>query len=222
MKLSVIITAGGIGKRFSSTIPKQFLILDELPILMHTIKRFRDWNSDSEIILTLPKEWRGYWGELVLKHGFTISHQIVDGGKERYHSIKNALNFCSGAHVMIHDGVRPLVSSDTLSRSHEALNTHDAVVPYLEIKDSIRVINNGSSNAVDRQKYVTVQTPQCFTLKVVKKAYLGEYQEVFTDDASVVENSGVDIHLIVGNEENIKITTQKDLLTAMTILKNIK
>jgi 2-C-methyl-D-erythritol 4-phosphate cytidylyltransferase len=102
------------------------------------------------------------------------------------------------------------------------LNTHDAVVPYLEIKDSIRVINNGSSNAVDRQKYVTVQTPQCFTLKVVKKAYLGEYQEVFTDDASVVENSGVDIHLIVGNEENIKITTQKDLLTAMTILKNIK
>ena len=106
MKLSVIITAGGIGKRFSSTIPKQFLILDELPILMHTIKRFRDWNSDSEIILTLPKEWRGYWGELVLKHDFTISHQIVDGGKERYHSIKNALNFCSGAHVMIHDGVQ--------------------------------------------------------------------------------------------------------------------
>ena len=81
MKLSVIITAGGIGKRFSSTIPKQFLILDELPILMHTIKRFRDWNSDSEIILTLPKEWRGYLGELVLKHDFTISHQIVDCGK---------------------------------------------------------------------------------------------------------------------------------------------
>lgn len=222
MKLSVIITAGGIGKRFSSTIPKQFLILEELPILMHTIKRFSDWNSDLEIILTLPKEWRVYWSDLVLKHDFTIPHQIVDGGKERYHSIKNALNFCSGAHVMIHDGVRPLVSSDTLSRSHEALKKHDAVVPYLEIKDSIRVINNGSSNSVDRQKYVTVQTPQCFNLKIVKKAYLGEYQQVFTDDASVVENSGVDIHLITGNEENIKITTQKDLLTAMTILKNIK
>ena len=222
MKLSVIITAGGIGKRFSSTIPKQFLNLDELPILMHTIKRFSNWNSDLEIILTLPKEWRGYWSDLVLKHDFTIPHQIVDGGKERYHSIKNALNFCSGVHVMIHDGVRPMVSSDTLSRSHEALKTHDAVVPYLEIKDSIRIINNGSSNAVDRQKYVTVQTPQCFNLEVVKKAYLFEYQQVFTDDASVVENSGVDIHLIVGNEENIKITTQKDLLTAMTLLKNIK
>ena len=222
MKLSVIITAGGIGKRFSSTIPKQFLNLDELPILMHTIKRFSNWNSDLEIILTLPKEWRGYWSDLVLKHDFTIPHQIVDGGKERYHSIKNALNFCSGVHVMIHDGVRPMVSSDTLSRSHEALKTHDAVVPYLEIKDSIRIINNGSSNAVDRQKYVTVQTPQCFNLEVVKKAYLFEYQQVFTDDASVVENSGIDIHLIVGNEENIKITTQKDLLTAMTLLKNIK
>lgn len=222
MKLSVIITAGGIGKRFSSTIPKQFLILEELPILMHTIKRFSDWNSDLEIILTLPKEWRVYWSDLVLKHDFTLPHQIVDGGKERYHSIKNALNFCSAAHVMIHDGVRPLVSSDTLSRSQEALKAHDAVVPYLEIKDSIRFINNGSSEAVDRKKYVTVQTPQCFNLEVVKKAYLGEYQQVFTDDASVVENSGVDIHLITGNEENIKITTQKDLLTAMTILKNIK
>ena len=222
MKLSVIITAGGIGKRFSSTIPKQFLNLDELPILMHTIKRFSNWNSDLEIILTLPKEWRGYWSDLVLKHDFTIPHQIVDGGKERYHSIKNALNFCSGVHVMIHDGVRPMVSSDTLFRSQEALKTHDAVVPYLEVKDSIRFINNGYSEAVDRKIHVTVQTPQCFNLEVVKKAYLGEYQEVFTDDASVVENSGVDIHLIVGNEENIKITTQKDLLTAMTLLKNIK
>ena len=116
MKLSVIITAGGIGKRFSSTIPKQFLILEELPILMHTIKRFSDWNSDLEIILTLPKEWRVYWSDLVLKHDFTLPHQIVDGGKERYHSIKNALAICSEGQVMIHDGVRPLVSEDTLSR----------------------------------------------------------------------------------------------------------
>ncbi|MDG2154086.1 MAG: 2-C-methyl-D-erythritol 4-phosphate cytidylyltransferase [Crocinitomicaceae bacterium] len=222
MKLSVIITAGGIGKRFSSTIPKQFLNLDELPILMHTIQRFSNWKPEVKIILTLPKEWREYWDGLIEKHDFNIPHQIVDGGRERFHSIKNALNVCSDGHVMIHDGVRPLVSTDTLSRSHEALKTYDAVVPYLEIKDSIRVINNGNSEAVDRKKYVTVQTPQCFNLDVVKKAYLDEYQVAFTDDASVVENSGVNIHLIDGNEENIKITTQKDLLTAMAILKNIK
>ncbi len=222
MKLSVIITAGGIGKRFSSKVPKQFLNLDELPILMHTILRFSRWNPEAEIILTLPIQWCDYWDELTLKHDFTIPHQIVDGGKERFHSIKNALNVCSGSHVMIHDGIRPLVSSDTLSRSMEALKTHDAVVPYLKIKESIRVINNGRSEALDRKKYVTAQTPQCFNLEVIKKAYLEDYNEVFTDDASVVENSGVNIHLIDGNEENIKITTQKDLLIARTILNNTK
>ena len=123
---------------------------------------------------------------------------------------------------MIHDGVRPLVSQDTLSRSIEALKTHDAVIPYLRIKDSIRVISNGKSEAVDRKSYIAVQTPQCFTFEVIQNAYLKEYQAGFTDDASVVENSGVEIHLIDGNEENIKITTQNDLLIAGTILKNIK
>jgi len=222
MKLSVIITAGGIGKRFSSNVPKQFLSLEKLPILMHSINRFSQLDHDAEIILTLAKEWREYWDELTLKYDFTIPHQIVDGGKERFHSIKNALNICSGTHVMIHDGVRPLVSPETLSRSLEALKTYDAVVPYLNIKDSIRVINKDTSASVDRKHYVTVQTPQCFSLDVVKNAYLGEYQESFTDDASVVEGIGVDIHLIIGNEENIKITTQKDLIMATAILKNIK
>ena len=84
MKLSVIITAGGLGKRFSSKVPKQFLKLDELPILMHTIKRFSSWNPEAEIILTLPKEWREYWSDLIQKHEFTILHHVVDGGKERY------------------------------------------------------------------------------------------------------------------------------------------
>ena len=222
MKLSVIITAGGLGKRFSSKVPKQFLKLDELPILMHTMKRFSSWNPEAEIILTLPKEWREYWSDLIQKHEFTILHHVVDGGKERYHSIKNALAICSEGQVMIHDGVRPLVSQDTLSRSIEALKTHDAVIPYLRIKDSIRVISNGKSEAVDRKSYIAVQTPQCFTFEVIQNAYLKDYQAVFTDDASVVENSGVEIHLIDGNEENIKITTQNDLLIAGTILKNIK
>ena len=130
MNLSVIITAGGIGKRFSSEVPKQFLSLIGTPVLMHTINTFHNWGAMTEIILTVPKEWASYWEKLIKKHDFKIPHRIVDGGKERYHSIKNALDMCSGDYVMIHDGVRPLVDKGTLNRCRNALkNNKPLIIP---------------------------------------------------------------------------------------------
>ena len=219
MNLSVIITAGGIGKRFSSEVPKQFLSLIETPVLMHTINTFHNWGAITEIILTVPKEWASYWEDLTKKYDFKIPHRIVDGGKERYHSIKNALDMCSGDYVMIHDGVRPLVDKGTLNRCHIALKKNKAVVPFIELKDSIREMNRDNSISRDRKNYVSVQTPQCFNLKFIQKAYQGEYQDIFTDDASVAENSGMEIFLVKGNEENLKITTPIDFKIAESLIK---
>lgn len=219
MNLSVIITAGGIGTRFSSEVPKQFLSLMGTPVLMRTLNSFYNWNPMNEIILTLPTEWISYWEKLAKKHDFKIPHRIVDGGNERYHSIKNALDMCSGDFVMIHDGVRPLVDKGTLNRCLNALKNNKAVVPYIEIKDSIREVIGANSVSRDRKNYVVVQTPQCFDLKLIHRAYQGEYQEVFTDDASVAENNGLEIYLVKGNEENLKITTPIDFKIAESLIK---
>ena len=219
MNLSVIITAGGIGTRFSSEVPKQFLSLMGTTVLMRTLNSFFNWNPMNEIILTLPTEWISYWEKLVKKHDFKIPHRIVDGGNERYHSIKNALDMCSGDFVMIHDGVRPLVDKGTLNRCLDALKNNKAVVPYIEIKDSIRKLIGANSVSRDRKNYVVVQTPQCFDLKLIHRAYQGEYQEVFTDDASVAENNGLEIYLVKGNEENLKITTPIDFKIAESLIK---
>ena len=219
MNLSVIITAGGIGKRFSSEVPKQFLSLMGTPVLMRTLNSFYNWNPMNEFILTLPKEWASYWEDLIKKHDFKIPHRVVDGGKERYHSIKNALDMCSGDYVMIHDDVRPLVDKVTLTRCHNALKHNKAVVPYIELKYSIRELNRDNSISRDLKNYVSVQTPQCFDLKLIHEAYQGEYQDIFTDDASVAENSGMEIYLVKGNEENLKITTPIDFNIAESIIK---
>lgn len=222
MKLSVIITAGGIGKRFSSEVPKQFLELEGTPILMHSINAFALWSRNTEIILTLPKDWSDYWKELIEKHNFKTPHNVVDGGKERYHSIKNALNNCSGDYVMIHDGVRPLVNKSTLDRCITALQNNKAVVPYIKLKDSIRNVNGNKSKSVDRENFVSVQTPQCFEFNLINEAYLRDYQDCYTDDASVVEKNGVEIYLVEGDEANIKITTPIDLKIAHLFISKPK
>lgn len=219
MKLSVIITAGGTGKRFSSSVPKQFLPLLGIPVLMRTIDVFYQWNNKAQIILTLPKDWLEYWQELIQTHEFNIAYIIVEGGQERFHSIKNALESCNGDYVMIHDGVRPLVNEETLNRCISDLENKKAVIPVVVLQESIRVINENSSSSLDRKEYVRVQTPQCFSIEVLKKSYEGEYRDMYTDDASVVEASGNSIYMEQGNAENIKITTPLDFKLAEAILK---
>jgi len=219
MKLSVIITAGGIGKRFTSSVPKQFLPLLGTPVLMRTINVFYQWDNKVQIILTLPADWVEYWQNLMREHEFNVPHSIVEGGEERYHSIKNALDSCQGDYVMIHDGVRPLVNEETLNRCTSDLENKKAVVPVVVLKESIRSVKDNSSFSLDRNDYVRVQTPQCFSLGILKKSYNEEYREVFTDDASVVEAGGNKIYMEQGNAENIKITTRLDFELAEAILK---
>jgi len=219
MKRSIIITAGGLGKRMGSELPKQFLLLNDKPILIHTLERFFAFDQNAQIIITLPKEWQEYWKELLREHQITIPHDLIDGGQERFHSIENALKFCTGEQIAIHDGVRPLVKLETISRCFEGLQHAKAVVPVLDLKDSLRKGSHAHSEHVDRKNYYLVHTPQCFDAQTLIKAYAEGFQAHFTDDASVVEALGICPLLVPSNEENIKITSPLDLVISSVFLQ---
>lgn len=218
-EFSIIITAGGIGKRMGTTLPKQFLEIGGKPILIRTLEVFHAFDASAQLIITLPNEWIEYWKELLNTHNCSIPHEIVDGGKERYDSIKNALKSCSGTYVAVHDGVRPFVSFATLGTCFENVKSKYQVVPVVTINDSIRKVKGNESHAVDRKQFFRVQTPQCFLKTVLETAYKQAFHPEITDDASLVEQAGYPIYLVNGNEENIKITSQIDLILAEEIAK---
>jgi 2-C-methyl-D-erythritol 4-phosphate cytidylyltransferase len=216
----VIIVAGGRGKRMGGDIPKQFLPLKGRPLLMHTILLFFQFDSKLKIILTLPKEHLDYWELICKENQFSIPHKVVVGGETRFESVKNGLSAVdhSDGVVAIHDGVRPMVSNDTIERCFDCARKLGTAVPVITIMDSIRMKDKRSSVPVDRNQYYIVQTPQIFKIEMLLKAYQQNYSADFTDDASVVEKSGVKIELVEGNRENIKITTPLDMIMAETFL----
>lgn len=216
---SVIITAGGIGRRMRSSLPKQFILVNQKPILMYTIKIFYDYDPKIEILLTLPEDWRNYWEDLIREHDFKIPHRVVSGGKKRYDSIKNALTKCTGQLIAVHDGVRPLVEIDTIRHCFDEAEKSGAVIPVVPIVESLRKKNGLGTEIVNRKDFLIVQTPQCFQREVLLGAYQNPYHEGIMDDASLVEEAGHPIETIIGNESNIKITTQPDLKYAGMFLK---
>ncbi len=218
MKGSVIITAGGIGKRMGTDLPKQFLEIQGKPILLHCLEKFHSFDSTLEIIITLPADWMSYWTELLKTFHCEIPHRVSTGGQERFHSIQMALSQCTGDFIMVHDGVRPLVSHETIQRCIEGLAHSESVIPVLAVKDSLRVLTKGGSEMVDRNDYKLVHTPQCFKAELLKKAYQTSFHEGMTDDASVVGLIGPEPYLVKSNEENIKITTSSDLAIAAALL----
>lgn len=216
---SVIITAGGIGKRMKSSLPKQFLLVNEKPILMHTIEQFYHYDPKFELILTLPEDWHHFWEELMAEHDFQIPHRVVSGGEQRYHSVKNALNYCQGDYIFVHDGVRPVVDNDLIARCVQKLRKSDAVIPVVPVFESLRKNVDGHTVAVDRTEYIIVQTPQCFKREAILKGYEKDFHPGVTDDATIVEEAGYLITTVQGNKNNIKITHQADLKIAELLLK---
>ena len=215
---SVIITAGGLGKRMKSAFPKQFILLGNKPLLMQTIELFYEFDPPIEIILALPKDWVNYWQELQVEYNFKIPHTIVIGGEERFHTVQNALEKCTGKFIAVHDGVRPFVSQTLLKLCFDSLQQNSAVIPVLSIKESVRFLSGNKTEALDRNHYKLVHTPQCFKAALLKKAYQTSFQEGMTDDASVVGLIGPEPFLVKSNEENIKITTSSDLAIAAALL----
>lgn len=216
----VIILAGGKGERMKAVVPKQFLEIKGRPILMHTLEVFRNFDPEIQIVLVLPADQIDVWKSLCKKHAFTLTHTIECGGSTRFHSVKNGLTAVSiPSLVAVHDGVRPLVSVETISACFDAASEYGTAVPVIDAIDSIRKITENGSVSVNRSEYKFVQTPQVFDGELLIKAYRQEFSENFTDDASVVEAMGAKMHLVTGNRENIKITTEMDLILANQLMK---
>lgn len=220
MQKTVIIVAGGNGNRMRSDIPKQFLEIDNKPILMHTIEKFYQFDNLINIILVLPENHIKYWHAIVNKYNFPIHVSLIKGGETRFHSVKNGLALVEDGIVGIHDAVRPFVSFETIKAAYLLAELKGNAIPVISVNDSIRIINKETNNHIERDLVKIVQTPQCFDVKCIKNAYQQDFDPTFTDDASVLEKYGNEIFLSEGNSENIKITTPIDLKIA-NILKNL-
>ena len=224
MKKYVIIVAGGKGLRMGGEIPKQFLPIGGKPVLMRTVEAFYQAEAEIGIVLVLPHEQQDYWQELCHQYDFQIPYILADGGQTRFHSVQNGLRMIPDGEadvlVAVHDGVRPFVSAQVIQTCFDEAARQGAVVPVLDMVDSVRRLSDdGGSKAEDRSRLKLVQTPQTFRADILKKAYSQDFTELFTDDASVVEASGVFVSLVQGNRENIKITTPFDLKIAEALLK---
>ncbi len=216
---SAIIVAGGTGTRMGADLPKQFLPLIGRPILFWSIEAFHRFDPEMEIILVLPQEQRPVWERLCAKHEFQIPHQVVNGGKERFHSVVNGVNaVMHDGLIAVHDGVRPLVSPELISRCFMAAEDHDAAIPVVPIASSVREVLEHGNRPVERSRLRAVQTPQCFRSSLLKKAVELPYDPTFTDEATLVERLGVTVHLVAGEEGNLKLTTPVDLKVAEALL----
>lgn len=218
MKYYAIIVAGGKGLRMGGDVPKQFQLVGGRPVLMHTLQQFRNAIADLQIILVLPREQQDYWRELCRQYEFGVEHRVADGGQTRFHSVKNGLALIPDGEegiVGVHDGVRPFASADLIRRCYAAAVEAEAVVPAVPVVESLRHEERG---AIDRKGYRLVQTPQTFSIPLLKAAYRQAYLETFTDDASVVEAYGHRVAMIDGIRENIKLTTPFDMVVAEALL----
>ncbi len=218
-----LIVAGGSGLRMGSKIPKQFLEMRGMPILMRTITAFHNYSAKVEIVVVLPKSHLKLWGSLCKHHNFHVSHLVVPGGENRFQSVKAGLEkIPDGGLVAIHDGVRPVINSALIKTSFTIASNTGSAVPVIPLNESLRKLDNDNSNQqCDRDLYRLVQTPQTFEVKAIKEAYLQAEHQEFTDDAGVWEASGRKVTLFDGYQGNIKITTIQDLVLAEVLLKFI-
>lgn len=219
LKEYALIVAGGKGTRMKTKLPKQFLELNGLPVLMHTINAFYRYNENTEVILVLPEDDFQLWEELCTKHQYRKNIKLQKGGDSRFQSVRNGLSLIEGEGlVAIHDGVRPLVSEDIIGASYRLAAVHDSAVAAVRLKESIRMTDQDNTKAMDRSRFRLIQTPQTFKTRLIKQAYEGKEDISLTDDASVAERAGHIISLFEGSYENIKITTPEDLVVAKALM----
>lgn len=222
--LFIIIVAGGAGTRMGGTIPKQFLHLQGRAVIRHTMERFNKALPEAQQIIVLPQDHLTTFEQTLEQDPTTAHYQVTTGGETRFQSVKNGLQQIpdSAGVVGVHDAVRPLVSTDVIQNAFAIAAEEGNAIPAIPLKDSIRQMEGPQSRAVDRGLFRLIQTPQCFQVHQLKKAYERPFSKSFTDDASVVEAAGYTIHLVIGNEENIKITSPIDIPLAEVLLPGLR
>ena len=219
MKKTAIIVAAGNGSRMKSDIPKQFLLLKKKPVLYYSIKAFLDAFDVINIILVLPEEHIAKGQEIIDGFFDSSKFKIIGGGRTRFHSVQNGLSLVvEESIIFVHDGVRCFVTKDLIHRCYDSAIEFGTAVPVIDSVDSLRMITKNGNKIIDRKKIKLVQTPQAFHSKILLSAFAIDYKENFTDEASVVEAFGININLIEGEKNNIKITTPQDIELAKVLL----
>ena len=222
MKKIAIIAAGGSGSRMNATVPKQFLLLNNKPILYYTINTFFESYADIKIILVLQKEFIDKGKELAETFFHDKQIEIIAGGSTRFYSVQKGLqSIKEEAIVFVHDGIRCLVNKELIHRCYEAALEFGSAIPVIDAKESLRILKDNGSEALERSMIKIVQTPQVFKSSILLSAYKTDYKDGFTDEASVIEATGQKIHLVKGDEHNIKITHPIDLIMAEEFLKSL-
>ncbi len=219
MRKFAVIAAGGSGARMNLDLPKQFVVIDKKPLLMHSIEAFLHYDPYIELVVVLPEAFFSLWEKACKESNFTHKHTLAIGGPTRFHSVKSGLKHIpSGVLVAIHDGARPLVSKTTIQNTFFFAEKYGNAIAAIEVSDSLRIKDHALSKPLPRRQVRIVQTPQCFKSDLIKDAYNQNYHEDYTDDATVLESKGHTIRLVEGNKENIKVTTQEDLVYASALL----
>jgi len=219
MKKTAIIVAGGTGQRMGTALPKQFLAIEGKSILLHTIGQFVTAFADINFIIVLPADYIQEGHALITASGLSQSFQFVAGGDTRFQSVKNGLvQTDPDAIVFVHDAVRCLLTPDLIQRCYQQTVEKGSAIPAVASTDTIRITEGTKHHVVDRTNVMMIQTPQTFNAALLKKAFEQAYQPSFTDEANVLEASGMEVYLIEGEYENIKITRPLDLAIAEYIL----
>ncbi|SHK21048.1 2-C-methyl-D-erythritol 4-phosphate cytidylyltransferase [Tepidibacter formicigenes] len=222
---SVVIVAAGKGKRMNSNINKQYIKLKNKEIIAYTIDIFDKNENIDEIVVVIRKEEEFFVKQVINKYKFNKNVKIAYGGSERQDSVYNGIKEVdlNCDIVLIHDGARPFVTDEIINNSIKETKKNKAVVVGVPVKDTIKVIddNNIIKNTPQRKYLWAVQTPQVFEYKLIKKAYEKAFEENYygTDDATLVENLGYNVKMIMGSYKNIKITTKEDINFGEEILR---
>lgn len=219
MNKYAVIVAGGNGSRMNSTVPKQFLLLNNKPVLYYSLDTFLKAYQDLKVILVLPEEYVAT-GQEIIDAWFDYKRiRIAVGGRTRFHSVQNGLRLIEEESIVfVHDAVRCLLTTALIHRCYDAALEFGATIPVIDCKDSVRMVSSDGNEALERRNIKLVQTPQVFLSTILLPAFSTDYKDKFTDEASVVETFGMKVHLVEGEENNIKITTPIDMLLAEYLL----
>jgi 2-C-methyl-D-erythritol 4-phosphate cytidylyltransferase len=214
-----VIVAGGKGVRMGAAVPKQFLPLLGKPLLCYAIQAFAETIPDIRIILVLPEDQLSSAETVLRSYLGGIDVTVVAGGETRYHSVQNGLKKVNDDGVVfVHDGARPLIQADLIKRCYTQASEIGSAIPAIEVMESVRIIEDGYPQPVNREQLRVVQTPQTFKTGIILPAFEQAYRPEFTDEATVVEAYGTKIQLVEGAYENIKVTTPADMIIAEALL----
>jgi 2-C-methyl-D-erythritol 4-phosphate cytidylyltransferase len=227
LKTVAIIPAAGTGIRMENERPKQFLDLEGRPLLVVTLEKFQVCPAIDSVILAAPSGDVTYCeSEIVDRYHLTKVEKVVAGGERRQDSVRLGIEASRGDYglVLIHDGVRPLISANLIARVVKAAQEHRAVITGLPAKETVKEIDENALvvKTYDRQKLWLVQTPQAFRYEDILMAHrraVEEGWEEVTDDARLVEKVGIPVRVVEGSEDNIKVTTPQDLELVKFLLK---